>query len=254
MDRRSSLRGPEHRSRSWERTEHGRRDLDAAMASEALGGIGRTDPGRRADPIGAGRATNPRTGTSDGRGMARVVTRRSRRARDAAPAWIDARACVDRSIDRDPGSEPSTVAGISMLRWHRRRSGPPGGRSGAGRRDRGGAGRRDQAGAGGASPVSTPTSSTALRAADVRRRWRTAYSTRTMIVTTYGSIATNCGGTAVPWSRSVSAYMNPNSTLAARTPSGWDRPNITATSAMNPRPAVIPITNCVTSEIDSWAP
>src|SRR5919197_6218589 len=36
MDRRSSLRGPEHRSRSRERTEHRRRDPDAALASDPI--------------------------------------------------------------------------------------------------------------------------------------------------------------------------------------------------------------------------
>ena len=52
----------------------------------------------------------------------------------------------------------------------------------------------------------------------------------------------------------MSAYMKPNSRLAPRTPSGCARPNITATSAMKPRPAVMPSTNWVTSEIDSCAP
>ena len=101
--------------------------------------------------------------------MARVVTRRSRRPRDAAPAWIDARACVDRSIDRDPGSEPSMVAGISMLRWHRRRWGASGGPIRAAGRTRSGRAERRIRGPGRATVAEWPGSSPVDPAARVMR-------------------------------------------------------------------------------------
>ncbi len=74
------------------------------------------------------------------------------------------------------------------------------------------------------------------------------------MVARYGSMFTNWDGTPWPWSRSARAYAPPKNRLAPRTPMGWARPNMTATSAMKPRPKVMPSTNWVTMPSDSWAP
>ena len=87
------------------------------------------------------------------------------------PAWTGASIAIP-AANRGGSQGFRCCGGIGGARGAS--GGPIRGR--AGRSDRGRAERRDQAGAGGASPVSTPTSSTALRAADVWRRCRTVYA------------------------------------------------------------------------------
>src|SRR5690606_20673791 len=73
-----------------------------------------------------------------------------------------------------------------------------------------------------------------------RSRSRTRTSTRASSVIRYGAASAACCGSPSPCSRKPSASATPNSRHAATTPATRVPPSITATTATQPRPALIP--------------
>ena len=88
----------------------------------------------------------------------------------------------------------------------------------------------------------------------VRRRRRAVVRKRAPRVTTYGAASVACCGRPRPWRRKPAASARPKSSAASSTPTGAARPSMTATTAIQPRPAVMFSENNVTLPRASWAP